>query len=87
MIFSKEQKTLFNLLYKPELNFEKTKEEIQVDFVESADEQLPYVNQRNKKALELIEHDTTEHLINNNIFYNCLDYNMKALLSAKDNIN
>lgn len=87
MIFSKEQKTLFNLLYKPELNLEKTKEEIQVDFVESADEYLPYVNQRNKKALELIEHDTTEHLINNNIFYNCLDYNMKALLSAKDNIN
>lgn len=85
MIFSREQKILFNLLYKPELNLEKSNEEIQVNFVESTNEYLPYVNQRNKKALEIIKLNTSKPLIDNNIFYNCLDYHMKALLTVNDN--
>ena len=79
LIFSKEQRQLFNLVYKEELTFEKTKE-MEVDLNDNHCELLSCIKPINSYALSLIKQDLDNPLIDNEKFYKCLDPNVKALL-------
>ena len=80
LIFSKEQKQLFNLVYKEELTLNKSKE-MEVGLYDNHCELLSCIKPNNLHVLSFIKKDLDNPLIDNENFYKCLDPYIKVLLT------